>query len=122
MKPILSFAPGERNCTLVQVAFERGWDAAADPGVPDDAASSMSLDEEACAAALPQAITLAWLSAWRKIFARHYEFFIFRRRFFHTGHAKFVLHNVIPTSYCCHIEPAGAHATDRDRIAFCKDR
>jgi len=62
MKPILSFAPGERNCTLVQVAFERDGIAAADstvPGdaastVPDDAASSMSLDEEACAAALPQ--------------------------------------------------------------------
>jgi hypothetical protein len=95
------------NCTLVQVAFERNGIAAADSTVPDNAASSMSLDEEACAAALPQAITLAWLSAWRTIFTRHYEFFIFRRRFFHTGYAKFKLHNVIPTSYRCHIEPTG---------------
>ena len=68
MKPILSFAPGERNCTFVQVAFERDGIAAADSTVPDNAASSLSLDEEACAAALPQAITLAWLSAWRRIF------------------------------------------------------
>ncbi|MEO6824828.1 MAG: hypothetical protein ABI167_08930 [Nitrosospira sp.] len=51
--------PGERNCTLVQVAFERDGIATADSAAPDNPASSLSLDEEACAAALPQAITLA---------------------------------------------------------------